>query len=170
MIFPFSVTFNIRLKATIIADNQQKILQYIVKNILDDKADNVVVEDILVTYKGSTSSWRGSLFGSVDDGSFNLIYKDNDWWLNYQISMSGLFIGGAIISSIMSIFVLANGSPWWVVILIFLWFCGVNWIISFIRHEAVAADIAAGIDELICGKTELPPEQDRMTGKLKNWF
>lgn len=111
MIFPFSVTFNIRLKATIIADNQQKILQYIVKSILDDKADNVVVKDILVTYKGSISNWRGSLFGSVDDGSFNLIYKDNDWWLNYQINMSELFIGGAIISSVMSIFVLQMVAP-----------------------------------------------------------
>jgi len=169
MIFPFSVSFNKQLKAKIISDNQQAILQYIMKSILDDKANNVVVEDIHVTYRGSTSNWRGSLFGSVDDGIFSLIYKHNNWWLNYQINMRKLFIGTAILSSIMGVFALVNGGPWWIGIAAFLWLGGGNWIINLIRHETVAANIAEGIDELICGKTELT-EQDKMTGKLKSWF
>jgi len=169
MTFPFSVSFNKRLEATITSDNQQKILQFIMKSILDDKANNIVGEDMHITYKGSTSNWRGSLFGSVDDGIFNLIYKDNNWWLNYQINMRKLFVGTAILSTIMGVFALISGGPWWVGIAAFLWLCGANWIINIIRHESVATNIAAGIDELICDKTTLP-EQDRMTGKLKSWF
>jgi hypothetical protein len=169
MTFPFSLSFNKRLKATITSDNQQKILHYIMKSILDDKANNVVVEDIHVTYKGSTSNWRGSLFESVDDGIFVLLYKDNNWWLNYKINMRKLFICTAILSIIVGVFALVNGGPWWIGVAAFLWLCGANWIINLIRHETVAANIAGGIDELICGKIELP-EQDKMTGKLKNWF
>jgi hypothetical protein len=156
MTFPFSVQFNKRLKAAITPDDQQKILQYITKNILKDKADNVVIEDICVTYKGSTSNWRGSLFGSVDNGVFNLIYKDNTRWLNYQINMRKLFIGTTILASIMGIFVFVNGGPWWVGIVMFLWLCGANWIINLIRHENVATSIAAGIDELIYSKEHVP--------------
>lgn len=38
MTFPLSVSFKNRLKAVVTADNQQQILQYIVKTILDEKA------------------------------------------------------------------------------------------------------------------------------------
>lgn len=144
MIFPFSVSFNNRLKATITTDNQQDILQYIMKCILGRKANNVVAQDTHVTYKGSTSYWGGALFGSLD-GAFNLIYKDNSWQLNYRINMCKLFIGTAILSSIMGVFSLVNDGPWWVGIVMFLWLCGANWIIKLIRHGAVATDIAVGM-------------------------
>jgi len=170
MIFPFSVSFNRKLKAVITSDNQQEILQYIIKSILDDKANNVVVENMHVTYKGSISNWRGSLFGSVDNGNFILFYKDSNWWLKYQINMRELFIATAILSCIMGGFMLVNGGPWWIGIIAFFWLCGANWIISLIRHGFVATNIARGIDELVCGKTQPLPEEDKMTGKLKNWF
>lgn len=169
MIFPFSVSYNRRLKATITPDNQQQVLQYIMNSILEDKANNIIADDIHVTYKGSTSARRGSLFGSVDDGVFNLIYKDDTWWLNYKINMSELFVFTTIASTIMGVFSLVSGGPWWVGIAAFLWLCGANWIISFIRHETVATSIAAGIDDLICGKV-IQPEEDKMTGELKSWF
>jgi len=51
----------------------------------------------------------------------------------------------------------------------FLWLFGANWITIFLRHGLLVTNIAAGIDELICGKTVLP-EQDKMTGELKSWF
>jgi len=51
MDFPVSVKFNKPLKILITPDNQQQILQYIEKSILKDKANNVVVEDLRVTYK-----------------------------------------------------------------------------------------------------------------------
>ncbi|MEO6977748.1 MAG: hypothetical protein ABI113_05185 [Mucilaginibacter sp.] len=169
MAFPISVSYTKRLKATITSDNQQQILNFIGESILKDKADNVVLEEKYVKYRGSTSAWRGSLFGSVDNGVFTLIYKSDGWWLNYQIKMRKLFVGAAILSGIMGVFAWANNGPWWVGIAAFLWFCGANWIINLIRHESVATTMAVEIDELICGKTELP-EQDKMTGELKSWF
>jgi len=170
MTFPFSVRFNKSLKTIITSDNKEQILQYIKKSVLEDKADNVVVKDMAVNYKGSTSSWRGSLFGSVDNGIFYLVYQDNSWFLNYQINMYKLFIYTSIMSTIMGAFALVNGGPWWIGIAAFLWLCGANWVINLIRHQSVVANIAAGIDELINGKTEKLPEQDKMTGKLKSWF
>lgn len=170
MIFPFSVRFKRSLKTIVTPDNKEQKFQYIGKSILRDKADNIVVEDLSVSYKGSTSNWRGSLFGSVDNGVFNLLHKNNSWLLHYQINMRKLFIGTSILSVIMGAFAIANSGPWWLGIAAFLWLCGANWITSFIRHGAVATDIAAGIDELICGKMELPPEQDKMAGELKSWF
>jgi hypothetical protein len=169
MTFPVSVAFNKSLKTTITSDNKEQILQYIKKSILEDKADNVIIQDTCVSYKGSTSNWRGALFGSVDNGIFNLLYKDNGWFLNYQINMRKLFIGTAILSSIMGVFALVSGGPWWVGIAAFMWLCGANWVINLIRHETVAATIALGIDELICGKTERL-EQEKIPGKLKSWF
>jgi hypothetical protein len=172
MTFPFSVHFGRSLKTTITPDNKEQILQYIKQSILEDKADNVIIEDVTVCYKGSTSNWRGSLFGSVDNGIFYLIYKDNSWFLDYQINMRELFIATSIMSTIMEVFVLSTGGPWWIGIAAFLWLCGANWILNLIRHGGVANDISTGIDELICGKTEPNelPEQDKMTGKLKSWF
>ena len=69
----------------------------------------------------------------------------------------------------MGVFALVTGGPWWIGFAAFLWLCGANWITNLVRHETVAANIADGIDELICGKI-VPPEQDKMTGKLKSWF
>jgi hypothetical protein len=48
MAFPISVNFNKRLKATITSDNKQQILQHIEKSILQDKANNIVVEHMRV--------------------------------------------------------------------------------------------------------------------------
>jgi len=169
MISPFYVCFNRSLKTTITPDNKEQILQYIEKSISGDKADNIVVEDLCVSYKGSKSYWRGSLFGSVDNGIFNLVFKNDSWFLDYQINMRKLLVGTSILSIIMGVFALANNGPWWIGIAAFLWLCGANWIANLIRHGALATDIAAGIDELIHGKTELP-EQDKMTGDFKAGF
>lgn len=169
MIFPFSVHFNRRLNFMITPDNKERILRYIAESLSQDKADNVTIGTMAVNYRGSTSSWRGSLFGSVDNGTFNLIYKDASWLLDYQINMLKLFIGTSIMSTAMGVFALVSGGPWWVGIAAFLWLCGGNWIIILMRHQAVADEIAAGIEELISGKTVLP-EEDKMTGKLKSWF
>ena len=169
MIFPVSVRFNSSLKTIVTSQNKERILQYIQESILRDKADNVIAEDMAVKYKGSTSKRRGSLFGSVDNGIFTLVYKNNTWFFTYQINMRGLFITTLIMSAIMEIFALINDGPWWIGVVAFLWLCGANWIIISLRHGSMFGDISAGIDELICGKTGLP-EEDKMTGKLKSWF
>jgi len=167
MVFPFSVRFNKKLKAEITSENQAQTLQFIAKYISEDKADNVTITELDVTYKGSTSIWRGSLFGSVDSGIFSFAFKNNCWCLVYQINMRKLFIGTSILSAIAEISVLINGGTWWIGIAAFSWLCGANWITNLIRHESVAFSVSAGIDELICGKT---PEQEKIPGKLKSWF
>ncbi len=169
MTFPFSVQYDRVLKTSINSDNREMVLQYIKKRILEDNADNVVVENMAVTYKGSTSNWRGSLFGGVDDGKFYLVYKNNTWFLYYLINMSELFIVTSIMSAFMELFSLAGGGPWWIGIVAFSWLGGVNWIVSFLRHGGVVTSVAAGIDEMTYGKIELP-ESDKMTGELKSWF
>ncbi|WP_214069924.1 hypothetical protein [Mucilaginibacter sp. dw_454] len=172
MIFPFSVRFNNQLKAIITSKNQQQILEYISLNIIEKKADNVIIGDYRVTYKGSTSKGRGSLFGGVDDGSFDLSYKNAKWYLIYQINMRKLFINTLMLSVIAETFVLFNRGPWWIGLVAFLWLCGGNWIIYLIRHGLVVGNLTIQIDELICGKMEQPekPELEKIPGKLKSWF
>lgn len=169
MVFPFVVRFNKRLEAVVTPDNKGTVLRYIEKRILDDKADHVKVEDLRVSYEGSTSIWRGSLFKGVDNGVFTLVYKDDSWWLNYQIDMRKLFVWTAVISTFAGVFIFMNGGPWWIGIVAFLWLCGANWVTNLLRHGSLNIDIGLEIDELICGRTE-QPEQDKMTGKLKSWF
>jgi len=172
MTFPFSLYFNRKLNAAITSDTQNNVLDYIKISILDDKADNILIEGLNVTYKGSTSNWRGSLFGSVDDGIFSLIYKEGYWWLIYRINMHKLFISTIILSTIMGVFAFVNGGPWWAGMAAFLWLCGANWFINLVRHGLMATNIAEGIDRLIHGKTDQPEisEPDKMTGGLKSWF
>lgn len=169
MVFPIYIQFNKPLKVIVTPDNLPQILQYIGKAITNDKADNVVVNDDHVAYKGSTSRGRGSLFGSVDGGVFTLLYINDRWFLNYPINMVKLFTITSIISTIMGSVAFASSAPWWIGLAFFCWLCGVNWIISVPRHEMVAGEIAVEIDEMICGK---PPriEHEKFPGKLKSWF
>jgi len=168
MTFPISVKYNRPLKATITPDNEQQVLQYIEKSILEDKADNVAIQSLYVTYKGSTSSWNWALFKGIDNGTFRLFYKNNCWFLNYQINMRKLFIYTLIMSAIMGAYALLYGGPWWVGIAAFCWLCGGNWLINIVRHGGVASDIAFGIDELF--GDQLPPESEEDKERLKSWF
>lgn len=170
MIFPVTININKRLRATITPGNQRQILQYIVKSVLDEKADNVVAEDMHITCRGSTIKATGALFKGIDYGIFSLIYKDGSWWLNYRFNMRGLFVSTLIISSIAGVLFVVNGGPWWIGGIAFLWLGGVNWAITSIRHRSLAIGIVLGIDEMIFGKPEELPEQDKMTGELKSWY
>ena len=175
MIFPFSVSFNESLKTTITPENKEQVLQYIRESILEDKADNVIVDDMQVKYKGSTSMWRGSLFRGVDNGTFNLVVEGNNWVLKYRINMRQLFVATSIMSTVMGVFAIATDGPWWIGIAAFLWLCGANWITNLIRHGSVAVEIATGIDDLIYYKehpikNDEDKEDDEDKGKLKSWF
>lgn len=179
MTFPFSIIFNESLKTIITPDNKEQVLQYIKKSILEDKADDVSICDMEVNYKGSTSNWRGSLFGSVDKGNFNLCNKDNVWFLKYEINMRQLFISTSIMSIAISVFEIVTGGLWWFGFVAFIWLCGGNWIINFARHASVASEIATGIDDLIYYKEhpiennenkEVSIENDEDKEKLKSWY
>lgn len=37
---------------------------------------------------------------------------------------------------------------WWVGLVAFAWLCGMNWVISILRHSGLLADIATDIDEV----------------------
>jgi hypothetical protein len=160
MIFPFSVNFNESLKTTITPENKEQVLQYIKKSILEDKADNVVIDGMQVAYKGSTSPWRGSLYTGVDNGFFDLVAKGNSWFLKYRINMRQLFIVTSIMSTIMGGIAISTGGPPWVGLIMFLWLCGANWVINLIRHGSVAVEIAAGIDEMIRNQNQVTNNDD----------
>lgn len=165
MNFPVSVVFNRKLNIVVDPGNSGQILHYIENAADKRKADNLVIEDISVVYKGSTSIWRGSLFQIIDKGIFTLIYKDNRWYLRYQIDMRKLFI----YTGLMSVVVGIGAGSWWVGIGAFLWLCGVNWVITCIRHGSLATELAEEINELIGGQRP-PPEEQEKDESLKSWF
>jgi len=165
MPFPFSTRYDKLLNAIITPDNHQQALLYIQKRILEDQGDNVVVENDWVTYKGSTSNLRQSLFGPVDSGVLTVVSKNNRCFLRYEIKLYRLFIIAFIMSVIAELISIGSGD-WWFGVFAFLWLGGMNWIIAVVRHEALAARIAAGIDDLFQAS---PPEEDD-DEKLKSWF
>jgi hypothetical protein len=44
---------------------------------------------------------------------------------------------------------------WWVGVIAFAWLCGINWIITLVRHGGLASEISACIDHAIFGKDEV---------------
>jgi len=177
MSFPYSVNFNNPLKSVISPENQDQVFLFIKCRILEKKASNIQTGDNIISYKGSTSRWRGSLFRMVDDGFFALIFKNHRWALHYHINCRSLFIDTSILTAIFGFFALLLsikvGWPWWsgllVWILSYLWIFGANWITIFFQHRELAADISIEIDELISGKI-VKADLDKMDGKLSNWF
>lgn len=169
MPFPFSIHYNKRLKAVVTPDKQQQVLAYIKNKILEDKADNIVIGIHSVSYKGSTSNWRGSLFGSVDSGLFTLIREDNISYVKYEICTKSLFIQTSILSVCMGTFMGIGAGLWWFGIFSFLWLFGMNWVIILARHNGTVAYIAIGINELVCGKEPEVPDKEK-SEELKSWF
>ncbi len=170
MNFPFAVHFEKKLETKITSDNRDDILQFIENYLLADKADNIVLEDMSVRYKGSKSIWNVSLYRTVDEGLFSLIYKDNSWFLRYQINLRSLFTDTIIISLMFGVVgQIIIGGMWWIGLVAYLWFCGGNWVINVIGHESIAATIAANIDRLSNPEIE-QPEIEKIPGKLKSWF
>jgi hypothetical protein len=162
MPFPISIRFKKRLKVTITSENQPKALRYIQKTIQDKAAGNIVIENNQVSYKGSTQSGRRSLFGEIR-GTFTLINgKDGRSYLIYEFKMYHLFI----VTPIMAVAFGLLSHHWWLGIIAFLWLCGMNWIIYLIRNEALANELATGIDSLhgILRGEDVDPEG------LKHWM
>ena len=148
MAFPITVTFNDRLKTVVTADNKQLILLYIANYIREKKADNINIENDSVTYEGSTASSNWGKFNGVDNGIFTLLFKNDKWYIEYQINMRKLFIYTPIMVCGLGIFFALGGGPWWWPVLFgFLWLCGGNWLINWVRHGALATDLAEAIDE-----------------------
>jgi hypothetical protein len=169
MSFPLSVVFNKNLDIVVTPDNSGQILHYIEDAANKRKADNLVIEDMSVIYKGSTSIWRGSLFQIVDKGIFSVVYKNDSWHLRYQIDMRKLFIYTGLMSAAFGIFATIQAGMWGIGIFAFLWLCGGNWVIACIRHGSLATELAEEINELIGGKRPSPKEQEK-DESLKSWL
>lgn len=171
MRFPFSVVYNKILNSNVNSDNKEEVLKFIKDTIEEDKADNVVTHDWSVTYKGSISRWNVSRYRTVDDGIFTLIENGNSWYLRYKINMLTLFRDTFLLSLVFGIFGQLIDGSWWLGLIAYLWFCGVNWLINIVRHEGIVSNIAADIDRHISGiKDAELPELEKIPGKLKSWF
>ncbi|OOQ59415.1 hypothetical protein [Mucilaginibacter pedocola] len=173
MTFPLSVRFNRPLQTDITPGNKAQVLQLIKDGIISKKADMVITEDMSVSYKGTTSTMKGSIFGSVDSGIFSLTYENDNWLLKYQIDMRELFIFTSILAVVMEVFTLSIKGPWWFGVAAFLWVCGANWAVTVVRHGFLANNIADEINEQTGGKPKVEAteiENDKMTGELKSWF
>lgn len=166
MAFPFTITFKRKLRGVITPNNQLIALQYIKTKIEEDAADNIVMEENGVSYKGTTSRWRGALFNGPDSGQFSLIATDDQWHLIYEIRMHQSFM----ITGGMSLLMGIVSQVWWFVLVAFSWLCGMNWFIINLRHGGLAADIADGVNDLLFGKEKNIEEDNPDKEKLKSWF
>jgi len=168
MAFPFLASFERSIKTVVTPENKDQLLSYIKGTILEEKADNVVVEDMAVRYKGSTGG-RGSIFNTVDSGIFSLVCKDDNWFVDYQMSMHNFVMIALVAIGIIEILLTLGDGPWAVHIVALFWPFGLAWVVEMGRHGALAGDLAAGIDHL-SGAAPEEPEEDKMTGPLKSWF
>jgi hypothetical protein len=161
MVFPFAVKYKRTLRGAIPPDQQQYVLQQIKAIIAEQKADNIAILENEVTYKGSTSWGNWSKFRVVDGGTFSIKNDGSKTTLTYQVRMRGLFI----ITPLMAIFMGISSGLWYIGLGAFLWLGGMNWVISVVRHHALASEIACRIDDTICGKIEVVRSEE-----LKSWM
>jgi hypothetical protein len=143
MPFPFSIRYNKPLRAIITPDNQRQVLEYIQKRILQDKADNVVIRENLVTYKGSTSSSRINLMSSVDLGTFTLVSEYGKSKLLYEVSTYRSLVILFVMCVVMGII----SQNWLFGLIGFFWLSGMGWLVNLAQHEDLAARIAIGRKE-----------------------
>jgi hypothetical protein len=150
MVFPFAQTYKEKLNSLITPQNQEAILQYIRTTIEKKKAGNIIVESNTVSYKGSTSNLRGSLFRGLDGGKFSLIDSDGGSYLVYEFRMSQFFL----IMLIVSIAIAIIFQTWWVALIVFFGLGGLNWILHVDQHENLAIEIAHDINRDFFSKKE----------------
>jgi hypothetical protein len=165
MLFPVLIKYNRPLLGNIPPEKQSIVVQYIQTFITEKKADNVIISDTSVSYKGTTSKWRGALFGGVDEGVFKLMEIDSKACIVYDFTMRRLFITTAIMSVVAGFVV----RIWWVSIFAFLWLCGMNWIINLIRHGDLISEIVIGVNDLLF-EMEVKIEEKARSEELKSWF
>ncbi|PTQ99395.1 hypothetical protein C8P68_102216 [Mucilaginibacter yixingensis] len=163
MAFPFTVRYKRKLRGAITPDNQTMALQYIKTRLVEDLADNIVIEEAGVSYKGSTSQWRHAPLAGVDSGRFSLAEINDQWYLIYQIKMHRFFIMLGAMSAVMSI----SSQEWRMAPLVLLCPGSVIWLFTIIGHEDVPSRIAIGLSNLLFGE-EIKSEADKE--KLKSWF
>lgn len=165
MVFPFAIKYNKALRGLVTADNRLMALYHIKTYIEDKKADHIVIEKNKVRYKGTTSNWKGALFGGVDNGTFNLTEENGISCLVYEISMRDLLITTFIMGIAIGVF----SQIWWIGLVAFLWLGGMNWLINAVRHGVLASEIADNVSDLFFEK-EKKAEEPTKDESLKSWM
>ncbi len=164
-----SIKFIKSTKAKITPLNQQVILDYICRKLIERKADGVTLADGQIKYQGSTSGWNRAIFRDVDSGMFNLIQKEDKWVIVYVINLKkSLLIVSSIISLVAGIVMQLGLGKWWVGLLFFLWVYGLNFVITVMRHDVLAEDLLQEIDRLFAEEVLVTQSED--AEKLKSWF
>lgn len=143
MAFPFTHTYKEKLNGLITSQDKEAILQYIFFIIEKKEADKIIVKNNMVSYNGSASNMRISMFGLLDSGKFSLIDSNGVSYLIYEFRTTQLFILFAIVS----VFIAFISKIWWVGLMVFMGAGGLNWILHVDRHENLAIEIANDINK-----------------------
>jgi len=145
MPFPFSIKYSTTLKEKIVPENYLKILNHIRAFIIDKPAKDIIIENNRLSFKPSTYYWNWNIMVSIEKGIFSIIEKEGHVILTYEFFMYRLFITTGIMSVIAGILT----QILWIPIAAFLWLCGMNWIITLVRHKSMLDDLTSEIDALI---------------------
>lgn len=171
MSFLQSLRFTKSSKVGVASGNQRLILDIIRRKIIEREADGVVMTDQQVKYQGSTYRWGWGrpIFNDVERGEFNLAQKDGKWVVIYKIyfEKSSLYVP-LILSLTAGVIMQLGERKWWIGLLVFLWFYGLSFVITVMRHDFLGEDLIQEIDKLFADGQHANKNQDGE--KLKSWF
>lgn len=165
MIFPLRIKLQKELLGTLKPEEKGIAISYIWKKLEEKSGKNIFAEGDTIGYKGSTGDQRHGLLAAVDSGKFTLIEKDGKTRILYTFTFRQLFIFTAAMALFMGLF----AEKWWIAVIMFSWLCGMNWIISIIRHENFLLDIKIGINKLVFPNEKIQEDEEEKE-KLKSWF
>ncbi|WP_460692968.1 hypothetical protein [Mucilaginibacter puniceus] len=120
-------------------------MERIQKTLYEKSADNIIIDGWKVSYKGSTSSSRHSLFGGIT-GTFT--FSKEDSLLIYKYFCVELFVFSSSVGVIAGLFGGLSTGDWWIGLIAFCWLGGINWIVNFIRHNGLVDQIVDEINKL----------------------
>jgi len=146
MIFPFSIRYSVRLSDHFFTNRNKEALKYIESYITSKKGKDIVIDDDRLTFKSKffTGRSNGNILVPIEKGIFTIVDKGDQVILTYEFYMYRLFI----VVAIMSVFMAISANRIWIGILCFLWLCGMNWLLTLIRHRRMLKKIAMAIDIL----------------------
>lgn len=124
-------------------ENKHLVLRCIKTALLNKLADNIIVNENQVVYRGSTGHPTRSFFSHIDKGSFTLVGKGSNYVLINQYTMQTYFIWMAFIGLTAGFIV-----KWWFGIIAFIVLGSINWTITYFQQQKFTAQLATDINEL----------------------
>lgn len=166
MTFPaVSFTYKKALLGVITPEKRVLVLQY-VKTLIDERnADNIILTDDMVSYKGSTSQWQHTTFAIVDGGQFFITEENGISYFIYRYTMQRLIATALIICPIVGVLT----QSWFVGSFAFFGLFGMNWLLGRFSQNGLGWTIADGINKAFFEKEK--KEKDELNKEmLKSWF